>query len=73
MAAHAIRLFQSGAHRRKCSYSLIFLDFREAVCRVIRPLVTGGRRFNDKSFAQVAATLRLPADTLAAPARSFSS
>ena len=63
MASHAVRLFQSGAHRRKESYSLIFLDLREAFYRIIRPLITGSR-FNDESFAQVAATLRLPADTL---------
>ena len=63
MASHAIRLFQSGAHQRKESYSLIFLDLREAFYRVIRPLITGSR-FNDESFAQVAAVLQLPADTL---------
>ena len=40
------------------------LDLREAFYRVIRPLITGGR-FNDESFAQVAATLRLRPDTLA--------
>ena len=64
MASHAIRMFQQGAQSRRHSYSLVFLDLREAFYRVIRPLVTGSR-FNDEDYAKIASTLGLPSDTLA--------
>eukprot|EP00439_Symbiodinium_sp_Y106_P003791 s14741_g1.t1 len=57
-------MFQQGAQKHGCSYSLVFLDLREAFYRVIRPLFTGSR-FNDEDYAKVAATLRLAPDTLA--------
>ena len=64
IASQAIRLFQSGAQRRKASYSLVFLDLREAFYRVIRHLFTGSR-FNDEDFAALASQLRLKPDVLA--------
>ena len=64
LASHAVRMFQQGAQKHGSSYSLVFLDLREAFYRVIRPLFTGSR-FNDEDYAKVAATLRLAPDTLA--------
>ncbi|CAE7941430.1 unnamed protein product [Symbiodinium necroappetens] len=59
LASHYVRLFQEGCQNKRRSHGLLFLDFREAFYRVVRPLLTGTAN-KDEDIAAILRAVHLP-------------